>query len=144
MVSIHLVSYVRDDANPKYKLGDAYISEVMWGTDASQDPVRNSNWIEIGNGTTGAIAVGEYDWALWFYEAHETPPTAYPADSYYEGSIGQAGVIIDMIGTKACRHGSDAGVSRVRVRTVEPISTSQEQSHRCLHRRPRLSRCIAW
>ena len=104
--TIHLVSYVRDSAAPKYKMGDAYISEVMWGTDASQDPVRNSNWIEIRNGTSGAIEVNEYDWALWFYEAHETPPTAYPADSYYEGAIGQAGEIIDIIGTKA----SDTGL----------------------------------
>ena len=79
--TIHLVSYVRDGDDPKYEMGDAYISEVMWGTDASQDPVRRSNWIEIRNGTSEAIKVGEYDWALWFYEAHETPPTAYPADS---------------------------------------------------------------
>ena len=92
---VHLVSY-----ETKYKAGDAYISEVMWGTDASQEPVNSSNWIEIRNGTTGAIGIGENLWALWFYEAHETPPTAYPADSAYEGPTGQAGTIIDVIGTK--------------------------------------------
>ena len=72
----------------------------MWGTDASQEPVNNSNWIEIRNGTSAAIGIGENIWALWFYEAHETPATAYPANSAYEGPTGQAGVIIDMIGTK--------------------------------------------
>ena len=105
---IHLVSYVTTDGTrngaPKYKKGNAYISEVMWGTDASQNPVNKSNWIEIRNGTTAAIPIGEGDndrWALWFYEAHETPATEYPSDSYYEGPIGQAGTIIDVIGTKA-------------------------------------------
>ena len=104
--TIHVVSYVRDGANPKYKMGAAYISEVMWGTDASQSPVSASNWIEIHrNGDK--IDVGAQDWALWFYEAHETPPTAYPANSSYEGAIGQPGEIIDIIGTKA----SDTGLS---------------------------------
>ena len=97
---IHLVSYGSN------KVGDAYISEVMWGTDASQNPVSNSNWIEIRNGTSAAIGVGEKMWALWFYEAHETPATAYPAGSAYEGPTGQAGTIIDVIGTKA----SDTGL----------------------------------
>ena len=92
---IHLVAY-----DPTRKLGDAYISEVMWGTDASQEPVNNSNWIEIRNGTSKAIGIGDKIWALWFYEAHETPATAYPANSAYEGPTGQAGVIIDMIGAK--------------------------------------------
>ena len=92
---VHLVSY-----DSTRKLGDAYISEVMWGTDASQEPVNNSNWIEIRNGTSKAIGIGENIWALWFYEAHETPATEYPANSAYEGPTGQAGVIIDMIGTK--------------------------------------------
>ena len=99
--TIHLVSY------GDHKAGDAYISEVMWGTDASQDPVSNSNWIEIRNGTTGAIGIGDKIWALWFYEAHETPAVAYPKDSAYEGPTGQAGTIIDAIGTKA----SDTGLS---------------------------------
>ena len=104
--TIHLVSYVRDGDNPKYKMGAAYISEVMWGTDASQDPVSSSNWIEIRR-DGDKIDVGAQDWALWFYEAHETPPTAYPKDSSYEGAIGQPGEIIDIIGTKA----SDTGLS---------------------------------
>ena len=104
--TIHLISYVRDGANPKYKMGDAYISEVMWGTDASQDPVSNSNWIEIRR-DGDKIDVDAQDWALWFYEAHETPPTTYPANSSYEGAIGQPGEIIDIIGTKA----SDTGLS---------------------------------
>ena len=72
----------------------------MWGTDASQAIVSSSNWIEIRNGTSAAIGIGENIWALWFYEAHETPATAYPANSAYEGPTGQAGVIIDVIGTK--------------------------------------------
>ena len=91
---IHLVSYGAHAA------GDAYISEVMWGTDASQEPVNNSNWIEIRNGTSAAIGIDANIWALWFYEAHETPATEYRADSAYEGPIGQAGTIIDVIGTK--------------------------------------------
>ena len=91
---IHLVSYGTHAA------GSAYISEVMWGTDASQDPVNKSNWIEIRNGTSAAIGIGDQIWALWFYEAHETPATAYPANSAYEGPIGQVGTIIDVIGTK--------------------------------------------
>ena len=99
--TIHLVSY------GSHKVGDAYISEVMWGTDASQDPVSKSNWIEIRNGTSAAIGIGDKMWALWFYEAHETPASAYPANSAYEGPTGQAGTIIDAIGTKA----SDTGLS---------------------------------
>ena len=91
---VHLVSY------GSHAAGAAYISEVMWGTDASQEPVNASNWIEIRNGTSAAIGIAENMWALWFYEAHETPATAYPADSAYEGPTGQAGTIIDVIGTK--------------------------------------------
>ena len=92
--TIHLVSYGTHAA------GDAYISEVMWGTDASLEDVSGSNWIEIRNGTSAVIEIAENIWALWFYEAHETPATAYPADTAYEGPIGQAGTIIDAIGTK--------------------------------------------
>ena len=105
--TIHLVSYVRDGDNPKYTKNQLYISEVMWGTDASQADVADSNWIEIHNASGEKIDVGAQLWALWFYEAHETPATEYPANSAYEGPTGQAGEIIDIIGTKA----SDTGLS---------------------------------
>ena len=55
----------------------AYISEVMWGSDASQADSTNSQWIEIANTTTSAIAVGEKKWALWAYQQNETPPASY-------------------------------------------------------------------
>ena len=75
--------------------GAAYISEVMWGTDASQeDSATKSQWIEIANGTSAAIAIGENKWALWFYQANETPRATYVKDD------GTAGVLIDRIGTK--------------------------------------------
>ena len=55
----------------------AYISEMMWGSDASQADSTNSQWIEIANTTTSAIAVGEKKWALWAYQQNETPPASY-------------------------------------------------------------------
>ena len=86
--TIDLVSYGAHAA------GSAYISEVMWGTDASQDDATKSQWIEIANGTSAAIAIGEKVWALWFYQANETPRATYVKDD------GTAGVLIDRIGTK--------------------------------------------
>ena len=73
----------------------AYISEVMWGSDASQADSSNSQWIEIANTTASAITVTEAKWALWFYQAHETPAVAYTG-----------GTLIDRIGTER----SDTGV----------------------------------
>ena len=87
--TIDLVSYGAHAA------GSAYISEVMWGTDASQSAdSTNSQWIEIANGTAAAIGIGEKVWALWFYQANETPRATYVKDD------GTAGVLIDRIGTK--------------------------------------------
>ena len=74
--------------------GAAYISEVMWGTDASQDGATKSQWIEIANAGTAAIGIGENKWALWFYQANETPRAEYVKDD------GTKGVLIDRIGTK--------------------------------------------
>ena len=75
--------------------GAAYISEVMWGTDASQeDSATKSQWIEIANAGTAAIGIGENKWALWFYQANETPRAEYVKDD------GTKGVLIDRIGTK--------------------------------------------
>ena len=74
--------------------GAAYISEVMWGTDASKEDSTTSQWIEIANGTSAAIPIAEKKWALWFYQANETPRASYVKDD------GTAGVLIDRIGTK--------------------------------------------
>ena len=74
--------------------GAAYISEVMWGTDASQEDATKSQWIEIANAGTAAIGIGENAWALWFYQANETPRATYVKDD------GTAGVLVDRIGTK--------------------------------------------
>ena len=82
--TIHLVAYDGTAA------ASAYISEVMWGSDASQDDSSNSQWIEIANATSAAIAVAEKKWALWFYQANATPPASYTG-----------GTIIDTIGTKS-------------------------------------------
>ena len=73
--------------------GAAYISEVMWGTDASKDDSTTSQWVEIA--TSGAaIGIGENKWALWFYQANETPRASYVKDD------GTAGVLVDRIGTR--------------------------------------------
>ena len=74
--------------------GAAYISEIMWGTDASYDDATKSQWIEIANATSAAIGIGENKWALWFYQANETPRASYVKDD------GTAGVLIDRVGTK--------------------------------------------
>ena len=86
--TIDLVSYAGNAA------GAAYISEVMWGTDASSDDATESQWIEIANAGTAAIGIGEKAWALWFYQANETPRATYVKDD------GTAGVLVDRIGTK--------------------------------------------
>ena len=88
--TIHLVAYDGTAA------ASAYISEVMWGSDASQDDSSNSQWIEIANATTSAIAIPENKWALWFYQANATPATSY-TDT--DGTT--AGTIVDMIGTES-------------------------------------------
>ena len=43
---------------------------------------------------TAAIGIGENKWALWFYQANETPRATYVKDD------GTAGVLVDRIGTK--------------------------------------------
>ena len=47
--TIHLVSYgSKQDEEAPLKLGDVYISEVMWGSDAGLTAApENSQWIEI-------------------------------------------------------------------------------------------------
>ena len=55
----------------------AYISEIMWGSDASLSPDNNSQWIEIANSSsTASILTGENDKAhkLVFYGHNENLP----------------------------------------------------------------------
>ena len=60
----------------------------------AKDDATKSQWIEIANAGTAAIGIGENKWALWFYQANETPRATYVKDD------GTAGVLIDRIGTK--------------------------------------------
>ena len=82
--TIDLVSYADGAA-----AGDAYISEVMWGTDATSPDATGSQWIEIANGGTTAIDIGDKTWALWFYQVNEALPASYTD-----------GVLLDRIGTR--------------------------------------------
>ena len=91
--TIDLVAYAAAPADDAPAANQVYISEVMWGSDASKGPSNNSQWIEIANRTTGAITIAENRWALWFYQAHETP-----ADSYAKED-GTLGTLQDRIGT---------------------------------------------
>ena len=91
--TIDLVAYAGKPADAAPAANQVYISEVMWGSDASQDPVNSSQWIEIANRTTGVITIDENRWALWFYQAHEEP-----ADSYAKED-GTLGTLQDRIGT---------------------------------------------
>ena len=98
-------------------LGDIYISEVMWGSDAGLADPRESQWIEIA--TSGpARDIGDSRLALHFYAAHETAPTAYVREE-----TGALGRVIDRIGTKAGDtglHWSIAGKGQSGRTSVDP------------------------
>ena len=51
-----------------------YISEIMWGSDASLAPNNNSQWIEIANSGTSSILTGDKTHKLIFYGPNETLP----------------------------------------------------------------------
>ena len=50
-----------------------YISEIMWGSDASLNPNNNSQWIEISNSGAASILTGDGTHKLVFYGLNETP-----------------------------------------------------------------------
>ena len=56
-------------------MGDVVISEIMWGSDAANADSWKSQWIELHNTTDAKIVVGEKQWSLVFYAAHEVLPT---------------------------------------------------------------------
>ena len=103
--------------------GAAYISEIMWGTDASQNPSTLSQWIEIANGGTSAISIGENKWALWFYAPNETPP------AWYTG-----GVLLDRVGTINDKGGywslvgkGQSGRTGIKARTADVAAIAPTQ-----------------
>ena len=53
-----------------------YISEIMWGSDASLNPNNNSQWIEIANSGASSILTGDKTHKLVFYGPNETLPAA--------------------------------------------------------------------
>ena len=65
-----------------------YISEVMWGSDASLQPSNNSQWIEIANTGTSSVLTGDKTHKLKFYGPNET----LPALSTVADRIGTVGV----------------------------------------------------
>ena len=65
-----------------------YISEVMWGSDASLKPSNNSQWIEIANTGTSSVLTGDKTHKLIFYGPNET----LPAVSTVADRIGTVGV----------------------------------------------------
>ena len=99
--TIELVAYgASRGRQTTLNLGDIYISEVMWGSDAGLGDPRESQWIEIATSGPGRD-IGDSRLALHFYAAHETPPEAYVREE-----TGALGRVIDRIGTKA----SDTGL----------------------------------
>ena len=67
-----------------------YISEIMWGSDASLEPNNNSQWIEIANKGTSSILTGDKTHKLIFYGPNETlPDVSTVADRV--GTVGASG-----------------------------------------------------
>ena len=64
-----------------------YISEIMWGSDASLSPNNNSQWIEIANTGTSSILTGDKTHKLVFYGLNE----ALPAVSTVADRVGTVG-----------------------------------------------------
>ena len=58
-----------------------YISEIMWGSDASLEPNNNSQWIEIANSGATSILTGDKTHKLIFYGPNETPVSTGVADT---------------------------------------------------------------
>ena len=67
-----------------------YISEIMWGSDASLKPNNNSQWIEIANSGSSSILTGDKTHKLIFYGPNETlPAVSTVADRV--GTVGSSG-----------------------------------------------------
>ena len=67
------------------------ISEVMWGSDASDDDSFKSQWIEIRNTSGKELKTGADKWDLIFYGANETLPDMSVAANNVQDRIGTIG-----------------------------------------------------
>ena len=89
------------DGRPKL-----YISEIMWGSDASLSPNNNSQWIEIAN-PGDSILTGDGTHTLKFYGPNETPPTQTADDpSDRVGTVGAGGYWGNMLRGQSGRTGT--------------------------------------
>ena len=67
-----------------------YISEIMWGSDASLEPDNNSQWIEVANSGAASILTGDGTHKFIFYGPNETlPAVSTVADRV--GTVGAGG-----------------------------------------------------
>ncbi|MCY3742895.1 MAG: lamin tail domain-containing protein [Candidatus Poribacteria bacterium] len=67
-----------------------YISEIMWGSDASLDNSHESQWIEIANSGTSSVLTGDKTHKLIFYGPNEPlPDVSTVADRV--GTVGTGG-----------------------------------------------------
>jgi hypothetical protein len=67
-----------------------YISEIMWGSDASITDSSKSQWIEVANSGTSSILTGDKTHKLIFYGPNETlPDVSTVADRV--GTVGAGG-----------------------------------------------------
>ena len=99
-----------------------YISEIMWGSDASLDPNNNSQWIEIANSGATSILTGDKTHKLVFYGPNETPVSTGVADTV--GTVGTGGhwAITGMGQSGRTGTGEQAADVRATIPTLELIS----------------------
>ena len=65
-----------------------YISEIMWGTDASLTANSDSQWIEIKNDSGGELKTGDKTYKLIFYGPNETLPDKSVAANNIQDRVG--------------------------------------------------------
>ena len=103
-----------------------YISEIMWGTDASLEPNTKSQWIEITN-TGASIETKDKEYKLVFYAQNETlPPVSTVADRV--GTVGAGGYwTVTGIGQSGRSGTGEKAASVVAVVPTQDLISMQRQ-----------------